>query len=233
MTRVESPAAASLNRHQVARTAPSSPITRHLTTSIRRLQRSGLGNLRGRLFVCRRDGHGTAAARQCAVVNARLPGDDELAALLPALFRFAWLNSGDRHLAEDVVIEAIAKTLPAWRRGHIVEPDKYLRRVVVNELASWRRRRRLERRENQRHPRTDDADGAREQQRADESMALLPLLLTLPPRQRMVLTLRFLEDRPVAEVAAVLDITEGTVKSQTSKGLATLRERLEHLDGTH
>jgi RNA polymerase sigma factor (sigma-70 family) len=158
--------------------------------------------------------------------------DDELAALLPALFRFAWLTSGDRLLAEDLVIEAIAKTLPAWRRGHVLEPDKYLRRVVVNELTSWRRRRRLERRETRRHRWRDDVDGAREEQHADESMTLLPLLLGLPPRQRIVLTLRFLEDRSIADVAAALDITQGTVKSQTSKGLAALRERLEHLDGT-
>ncbi|WP_275423765.1 RNA polymerase sigma factor, partial [Virgisporangium ochraceum] len=49
----------------------------------------------------------------------------------------------------------------------------------------------------------------------------------VPPRQRAVLVLRFLYDLPVDEVAALLDTTPGTVKSQTSRGLTTLRRLLD------
>ena len=159
------------------------------------------------------------------------PTDEELADCLPGLFRFAALMTDDRTLAEDIVVEAVAKTLPPWRRGAVRNPDLYLRRVVVNELTSWRRRRQVERREAQRRRHDGVVDGSQGQQRIDDNLFLKPLLRELPPRQRAVLTLRFLEDRSVAEVAAILEVAEGTIKSQTSKGLEGLRKRLEEPDG--
>ncbi|HUF96616.1 MAG TPA: sigma factor [Ilumatobacter sp.] len=61
--------------------------------------------------------------------------------VLPRIQRVALLLVGDRSVADDLVAEAVARTLPRWRAGGVADPAAYLRRVVVN-LASrrWRRR---------------------------------------------------------------------------------------------
>jgi RNA polymerase sigma factor (sigma-70 family) len=153
----------------------------------------------------------------------------QLGDLLPGLMAFATAMTGDRHLAEDVVIEAISRTLPRMRRGRIDEPGAYLRRAVTNQLTSWGRRRQVERRYAAAQP--HDPHGLRTARVADDAvddrLRLTPHLLRLAPQQRAIVTLRFLEDRPVAEVAALLGIAEGTVKSQTAKALARLRRIME------
>jgi RNA polymerase sigma factor (sigma-70 family) len=150
--------------------------------------------------------------------------DDPLVRAQASVFRFAYLLCGDRALAEDLTIDALVRVLPRHRRGTIVDLDAYLRRVVVNLFASWRRRRALERadlarRANAIAPEARDVGIGR----LDEQSALWPLLLRLPLRQRAVLVLRFVEDRSVSDVATVMGIDQGTVKSQTSKALTQLR----------
>lgn len=160
-----------------------------------------------------------------------LTEDDQLRDLLPDLFAFAAAVAGDRRLAEDLVIEATARTLPHLRRGRVDDLGLYLRRAIVNEMTSWGRRRQLERRQAH-HGRAvaarDEPAGA---PGVDDRLLLTDLLRRLPVRQRTVLALRFLEDRPVEEVADLMGTSTGTVKAQTSRGLDRLRTLVEDLDG--
>ena len=170
-------------------------------------------------------------------VGAPPSAPDRLVAdLLPDLMAFALaMTGGDRPLAEDVVIEAVSRTLPRLRRHGVLDVPAYLRRAVVNQLTSWGRRRQLERAHAARH--AGDPDGLHGGGRGgrsgdaaravDDRLAIVPHLRRLPPRQRAVVALRFLEDRPVGEVARLLEISDGTVKSQTAKALATLRTIME------
>lgn len=140
-----------------------------------------------------------------------------------ALLRLAWMVTGDESSAEDVVQTAMAKVWPRWNR--VVgrgDPDAYVRRAIVNEALSWRRRR----------PREIAAGAVQDLARTgdtgishsvEDSLDARALLLRLPPRQRAVLALRFLDDLTEAEVAATLGCSIGTVKSQASKALKTLR----------
>ena len=147
-----------------------------------------------------------------------------LAARQPALLRTAYLLTGDRHQAEDVLQTALAKLYLTWDgvrdRGAI---DGYVRRIIVNENNSvWRRG--WKRRE---HATEVVPEGAPHVDAYDEGTgdALWQLVQTLPRRARAVVVLRYYEQLTEAETAEVLGITVGTVKSQASRALATLRER--------
>jgi RNA polymerase sigma factor (sigma-70 family) len=155
---------------------------------------------------------------------------DPLDALVPGLFRFALAVSGDRAGAEDLVTEAMARALPRLRRGAVDDPGAYLRRAVVNQMTSGLRRRRVERRHAHHAPVTAARDRPGGEGAVDDRLALLPHLDALPVGQRAVLVLRFLEDRSVDEVAALLGVAPGTVKAQTSRGLDRLRRSLEEED---
>jgi RNA polymerase sigma factor (sigma-70 family) len=117
----------------------------------------------------------------------------------------------------DVLQEALARTLarhPDFRG--VRDPVAYLSRAVVNVARSWSRSAAREQARRERlgraHPASDPD--------ADDVEALLDVL---PPRQRLCLYLRFVEDLSVDQVAAAMGCSAGTVKSQTAKALATLR----------
>jgi RNA polymerase sigma-70 factor (sigma-E family) len=138
------------------------------------------------------------------------------------LLRTAYLLTGNRHDAEDLVQTTLAKTYLAWDR--IREPsavDAYVRRAMVNTSRSgWRRRRVTEVLngdvpERAYEPITPESTELHE--------ALWQLLGTLPHRQRAVLVLRYYEDLSEPETARVLGISVGTVKSTASRALARLR----------
>jgi RNA polymerase sigma-70 factor (sigma-E family) len=140
------------------------------------------------------------------------------------LSRAAFLLTGDHHLAEDLVQTALAKVAVRWDR--IVargDPAPYVRTVVVRTAISWRRRRWHGEVPTSPLPETADLDQDRI---ADGRDRLRRALLLVPPRQRAALVLRFYEDLSEADTASVMGCSVGTVKSQTAKGRARLRELL-------
>ncbi|WP_027345951.1 SigE family RNA polymerase sigma factor [Hamadaea tsunoensis] len=136
------------------------------------------------------------------------------------LRRVAYAMCGDWHLAEDLVQHTFVQLYRHWRRVRTETVDAYARRTLLNAYLSSTRRSRWERSvaEVPDQPGPDDADGP--------AADVLALLAQLPPRQRAMIVLRHLEDLPVAEVAELFGVSEGSVKSQTSRGLAALRTRL-------
>jgi RNA polymerase sigma factor (sigma-70 family) len=119
----------------------------------------------------------------------------------------------------DIVQEAFTRVLA--RHPHlrgVDDPRAYLSRTVVNVARSWGRRASRASR---------DSTTAPVAAPAETDPQVLALLETLAPRQRACLYLRFVEDLSVAQVAALLGCTTGTVKSQTSKALGTLRRVLQ------
>ncbi|MFV2103328.1 SigE family RNA polymerase sigma factor [Micromonospora sp. LOL_024] len=141
-----------------------------------------------------------------------------------ALLRTAYLLTGDWGTAEDLLQTALTKTYLAWKRlGGIGALEPYARRVMVNTSTSWWRRRWHGERPTAVLPEHAAADEF--EQRLDRDV-LWRHLRALPARQRAVLVLRFYEDMSEAQTAALLEISPGTVKSQTSRALATLRRRM-------
>jgi len=140
-----------------------------------------------------------------------------------ALTRFAYLLVRDYHLAQDLTQEALARLHRQWARvSDFDQPDAYVRKIMLNQLLSWRRRRSwTERVTSHVDPgaATDDpaALGA-------ERDAMWSLLGGLPTRQRAVLVLRFYEDLDDDEIADLLGCSAVTVRSHASKALARLRE---------
>jgi RNA polymerase sigma-70 factor (sigma-E family) len=158
---------------------------------------------------------------------AGLEYDDVYAALWPRLLRTAYAVSGDLGVAEDAVQTAFAKAYRSWRRvSRLESPEAYVRRMVVNEVLNDRRRAR------RRHEITSDAPperavlGGHDDALGDDS--LWRAVTSLPPRQRAVLVLRYYEDLSEQQIADALGCRPGTVKSQASAALATLRTRVEH-----
>ena len=140
------------------------------------------------------------------------------------LFRLALVLTGwDQAAAEDVLQIALER---AYRRRRQLfrhgSAEPYVRKVVVNAAIDWRRVRRR-RAEHSLDLASDLAATDRLGQIAERD-ALVRALTALAPKQRAVLVLRYWEDVPDAEIAAALNCSAGTVRSQASRGLARLRE---------
>jgi RNA polymerase sigma-70 factor (sigma-E family) len=143
----------------------------------------------------------------------------------PALLRSAYLLTGDQHLAEDLVQSALARTHRSWRRlHHSGNAEAYTRKTMYHLQVSWWRRGRVAESMpgDLPEPRRRGGEPDHAQQIALR-LSLRAALLKLSTKQRAVLVLRFFEDRTEAEVADLLGVTVGTVKSQTAKALARLR----------
>ncbi|HEY1281603.1 MAG TPA: SigE family RNA polymerase sigma factor [Acidimicrobiales bacterium] len=146
-----------------------------------------------------------------------------------ALCRGAFLLTGDRHLAEDLVQTALAKCAPRWGRiADQGDPTPYVRTVIVRTAIAWRRRRWRGEVPTSPLPEAtaNDPVGV-----VDGRERLRHALLAVPRRQRAALVLRFYDDLSEAETARVMGCSVGTVKSQTARGLARLRTVLDQEGG--
>ncbi len=142
-----------------------------------------------------------------------------------ALSRIAFLLTGDRHLAEDLVQETLLRVVGRWARiAAGGDPDAYVRRTLYHQhVTAWRRHRgRTVHLEGQ-PGRPPDPAGPDEAGAVTDSVAVRAALATLAPKQRAVIVLRYFEDLTEAQAADVLGCRVGTVKSQTRDALARLR----------
>lgn len=151
----------------------------------------------------------------------------------PVLLRIAYSLGHNHHDAEDLLQTVLAKACASWE--NLRDPraaDAYVRRALVNQSISWWR---LAKRTSEistddlpePHPSMSPAATSPQASCApDERRRLWLLVQTLPPKQRAAVALRFYEDLSEADTARALGCSVGTVKSNTSRGLATLRGRL-------
>ncbi len=139
----------------------------------------------------------------------------------PSLTRTAWLLTGSRDAAADLVQGALLKALQSWRRIPRGAELAYTRRILVNEnIDRWRRR----------HGEVvvgSDFDrpspDAMEDRVADRDR-VARMLATLPDVQRRIVVLRFHDDLPVSQVAEILGMTEGAVRAACHRALESLRQ---------
>lgn len=140
----------------------------------------------------------------------------------PQLLRTAWLLTGSRAAAEDLVQGALERVFVVWPRIQHDAATAYTRRVMVNLHIDTGRRRRRERL-------TDDVPEVWSPDQTNDVVLadhLQEALKSLPSRERQCVVLRFHADLSEADVAELLGISTGTVKSSTSRGLAKLRQTM-------
>ena len=158
-----------------------------------------------------------------------VPGVDfaeYVAARRPTLMRAACAIAGDRNTAEDLLQTALASVFVRWAgiRDHRAA-DAYVRRAMANQHASWYRQkwRRNEQPTDAPPEPSAHQDSAGTEDTETDRIHLWSLVMALPPRQRSAVLLRYYEELSEAETADVLHCSVGTVKSSTSRGIATLR----------
>lgn len=143
-------------------------------------------------------------------------------ARLPHLHRAAWLLCGDVHRAEDLVQETLAKVYVRWHKRlapRIDNPAAYAQTCLVRVFISAQRRPSTHERPTEVLP-----DAGAPERDPSLRVALADALARLEPLDRVVLVLRYLDDRPVAEVALTLGCSEGAVRNRTMRALERLRD---------
>jgi len=140
-------------------------------------------------------------------------------AQLAAVLRFAAVLAGDRAAADDLAQEVLIRAYSRWDRiGGLERPEFYVRKMILNEFLSWRRR---SARQARRDLLAERASAVPDHAQAySEREALLGELSKLPRRQRAVLVLRYYEGRPDTEIAQLLGCSPGTVRGYASGRVA-------------
>ncbi len=151
-----------------------------------------------------------------------------VAARWTALYRTAYLLTGNRPDAEDLVQTALIKTYLSWSKvAGAASPDAYVRRILTNCYISGRRPLRVTR--ERLVDRTPDI--AVPATTTEDRMALWPHIESLPPKQRAVVVLRYYEDLSEQQIADALGCSVGAVKSNASRALDALRARVRAMEG--
>lgn len=144
----------------------------------------------------------------------------------PHLLRSAWLLCGDMHQAEDLVQETLAKVYVRWHRRlgpRIENPAAFAQTTLVRTFLSVRRHRSSSERPFAEVPDAEHPDASH----ATELRVLVTEALAgLTAQDRAVLVLRYLEDRSVREVAQLLAVSEGAVRTRSTRALGRLRSQL-------
>lgn len=141
------------------------------------------------------------------------------------LLTTAWMLTGDGHVAEELVQEAMARTYARWGRVRRGNPAAYTRRTVVNlHTDRWRKRRR--------EVLTDEVP---DRATSDDplSVDLVRALARLPRRERECVILRHYLDLSEADTAATLGVSVGSVKKYAMNGRRTLRDLLREGNTSH
>jgi RNA polymerase sigma-70 factor (sigma-E family) len=154
--------------------------------------------------------------------------EEFVSARLTSLVRYATVVTWDPHLAEDITQNVLVRAQARWSRINRMDaPESYVKRMVVNEFLSWRRRR-----EARSVPLSGESlagfmPAAPDQTaQRDDRDAMMRLIATLPPRQRAVIALRFYEDLPVEQIAEILGCRTVTVRTHLMRALAALQTAL-------
>lgn len=148
---------------------------------------------------------------------------DFVAARSTALLRTAFLLTGDRALAEDLVQESLFAAYRSRARvREFAALEGYVRTTMVRTHISWRRRR-----SSGEIPSAELPDTGRTQEEPPTLGETWPAVLRLPPKQRVVIVLSYYEDLSESQIAEQLGCSVGTVKSHRARALETLRRQLD------
>ena len=148
-----------------------------------------------------------------------------VAARSDRLRRYAYLCCGDWHRAEDAVQTAFIKLYGVWSKTSAESCDRYVRRIVTNIIIDEHRRAWF-RRERSSPALPERAVADPTDQSVETIIIILAALAQLPQRQRAVVLLRYWEDLSIEQVSEILRCSTGNVKSQSTRGLRTLRALL-------
>ncbi|MPZ72298.1 MAG: SigE family RNA polymerase sigma factor [Nitriliruptorales bacterium] len=167
----------------------------------------------------------TVAVAHVDQVQSDVEFADVYAAHHAEALRLAYLLCGDRGRAEDAVADAFVKIYRQMLRREIRQPRAYIRRAVVNQINSGFRRLALERREAAKRSGDDRGRRGPDEELVDHD-EMFAALRALPQRQRTVVVLRYYSDLPEKQIAEVMGVSVGTVKSSLHRGLERLRAEL-------
>ncbi|WP_062515850.1 RNA polymerase sigma factor [Demequina gelatinilytica] len=151
----------------------------------------------------------------------------------PALYGYAYVLTGSREAAEDLMQDALVRTFRSGRAlGSLDSAHAYVKRCISTAFIDSGRRAAARPRSAGIEAPEAAAIAPDASRHVDDAVTLQAALLTLTPRERACVVLRYLEDMTVAGVAQTLGLAEGTVKRYLSDGVARLRETVPQIDFT-